>query len=314
MSIPEFLDKNFIGRDPLKESVLGCTAGATTRVLQLRDALAVHTHADLDEILYIVAGDGVVRVRDETMMLAPGSLTVIPRGLPHATERRGRNPLIVLSTLAGAACPAASSGRVERWPQVITVSRATLWDRSGMSVDSGSRQARPIVTAYYAVALVLCAIAPFLQYLLQPIIGERFPFAVFPAAIVAAAWSGALGPGLVATVAAALITDYFFLKPVHSLWISDPVDALALALFVLAAVVVSLRTRDLRRRAGLERQVRTETARELGHTTSLQELTAALLRAEGERDVIHVGLTELLHCFAATAGAVVLADHDEPRV
>jgi len=113
VSIPAFLDKNFIGRDPLKESVLGCTAGATTRVLQLRDSLALHTHADLDEILYVVAGDGVVRVRDETMTLAPGSLTVIPRGLPHATERRGRNPLIVLSTLAGAACPienAQSSG------------------------------------------------------------------------------------------------------------------------------------------------------------------------------------------------------------
>ncbi len=107
VSIPAFLDKNFIGRDPLKESILGCTAGATTRVLQLRDALALHTHTDLDEILYVVAGDGVVRVSDETMTLAPGSLTVIPRGLPHTTERRGRNPLIVLSTLAGAACPAA---------------------------------------------------------------------------------------------------------------------------------------------------------------------------------------------------------------
>ena len=111
VSIPAFLDKNFIGRDPLKESVLGCTAGATTRVLQLRDSLALHTHADLDEILYVVAGDGVVRVRDETMTLAPGSLTVIPRGLPHSTERRGRNPLIVLSTLAGAACPVEPSAQ-----------------------------------------------------------------------------------------------------------------------------------------------------------------------------------------------------------
>src|SRR5687768_3896768 len=99
-----------------------------------------------------------------------------------------------------------------------------------MSDDSGSRQARPIVTAYYAVALLVCAVAPFLQYLLQPLAGERFPFAVFPVAIVAAALSGALGPALVATVAAAFITDYFFLKPVHSLRISDPIDALALAL------------------------------------------------------------------------------------
>ena len=31
MSIPTFLDKNFIGREPSKESVLGCTGAATTR-------------------------------------------------------------------------------------------------------------------------------------------------------------------------------------------------------------------------------------------------------------------------------------------
>src|SRR5947208_110749 len=62
LSIPAFLDKNFIGgREPLKESVIGCTAAATTRLLQLRDPIAAHAH-DLDEILYIVAGDGAIRV------------------------------------------------------------------------------------------------------------------------------------------------------------------------------------------------------------------------------------------------------------
>ena len=118
VSIPAFLDKNFIGgREPQKESVLGCTAAATTRLLQLRESVAVHTH-DLDEILYVVAGDGAVRIRpspisgrgepgeprDETNVVAAGSLSVVPRGVPHAIERRGRNPLIVLSTLAGAPC------------------------------------------------------------------------------------------------------------------------------------------------------------------------------------------------------------------
>jgi K+-sensing histidine kinase KdpD/CheY-like chemotaxis protein len=180
-----------------------------------------------------------------------------------------------------------------------------------MSVDSGSRQGRPLLTAHYAAALVVCAVAAFLQYWLQPLAGERFPFVVFPAAIVTAAWSGSLGPGLAATTAAALVTDYFFLRPVQSLRISDPIDGLALALFVLAAVIVTIRTRDLRRRAGLDRMVRIDTARELEHTASLQELTAALLRAEGEREVIHVGLTELLHWSAAAAGAVLLADENE---
>ena len=137
LSIPGFLDKNFIGRDPLKESVLGCTGAATTRLLQLRDPIAVHTH-DQDEILYVIAGDGAVKIRpstvreaqgrpesgrggatagsgeaiephDESNIVSAGSLSVIPRGVPHALERRGRNPLIVLSTLAGAPCQSATS-------------------------------------------------------------------------------------------------------------------------------------------------------------------------------------------------------------
>ena len=114
MSIPAFLDKNFIGREPSKESVLGCTGAATARLLQLREGIAVHTH-DLDEILYIVAGDGAVRTRasadarDETIAVGAGSLSVIPRGVPHAVERRGRNPLVILSTLAGAPCQAATA-------------------------------------------------------------------------------------------------------------------------------------------------------------------------------------------------------------
>jgi mannose-6-phosphate isomerase-like protein (cupin superfamily) len=115
LSIPAYLDKNFIGgRDPLKESVLGCMGAATTRLLQLREPIAVHTH-DQDEIIYVVAGDGAVRIRpaesqDEAAnVVAAGSLSIVPRGVPHAIERRGKNPLIVLSTLAGAPCQSATA-------------------------------------------------------------------------------------------------------------------------------------------------------------------------------------------------------------
>jgi mannose-6-phosphate isomerase-like protein (cupin superfamily) len=112
VSIPAFLDKNFIGlRDPLKESVLGCTAGGTTRLLQLRDPLAGHVHPNLDEVLYVVAGDGAVRIGDQTTAVSPGSLTVIPRGVPHAIERRGKNPLVVISTLAGGPCQTGAASR-----------------------------------------------------------------------------------------------------------------------------------------------------------------------------------------------------------
>jgi mannose-6-phosphate isomerase-like protein (cupin superfamily) len=109
VSIPAFLESNFIGREPLKESILGCTTTATTRLLQLRDGLAEHVHANVDETLYVVAGEGALLIpKHYAVPVAPGSLSVVPRGAPHALERRGKNPLIVLSVLSGGPCTAES--------------------------------------------------------------------------------------------------------------------------------------------------------------------------------------------------------------
>ena len=77
------------------------------RLLQLRDPIAEHTHSNMDEVLYVVAGEGTIRFGATQTNLAAGSLSVVPHGTPHAVDRRGRNPLIVLSTLSGAPCPNA---------------------------------------------------------------------------------------------------------------------------------------------------------------------------------------------------------------
>src|SRR6185436_4843044 len=87
LSIPTFIDRNFIGREPLKESVFSCTAGAMTRLLQIRDPVTEHAHADSDEILYVVAGEGTVRAKGVSTPMAAGALTVLPRGTAHALER-----------------------------------------------------------------------------------------------------------------------------------------------------------------------------------------------------------------------------------
>jgi mannose-6-phosphate isomerase-like protein (cupin superfamily) len=107
VSIPEFVDKNFIGREPLKESVLACNGLETVRLLQVRDPVAEHNHSNMDEVLYVVAGEGIIRLGTQPTNVSAGSLSVVPHGTPHTLERRGRNPLIVLSTLAGAPCPGA---------------------------------------------------------------------------------------------------------------------------------------------------------------------------------------------------------------
>jgi quercetin dioxygenase-like cupin family protein len=111
VSVPDFLDKNFIGRDQIKESILACNPNETVRLLQLREGLAGHAHDTMDEIVYVVAGEGAIKIGDDTTAVRAGALSVVPRGATHAFERRGRNPLILLSTLTGAPCTAGSGGK-----------------------------------------------------------------------------------------------------------------------------------------------------------------------------------------------------------
>jgi hypothetical protein len=111
LSVVDFLDRNFIGREPLSESVLACTPLETVRLLQIREAVASHSHADVDEVLYVVAGEGTARLGEQVVTLKPGMLVVAPRASAHAIERRGRNPLMLLSTLAGAPCQESAGSK-----------------------------------------------------------------------------------------------------------------------------------------------------------------------------------------------------------
>jgi gentisate 1,2-dioxygenase len=112
LSVIEFLERNFIGRDdPLKESVLACTPLETVRLLQMRDPIASHRHADVDEVLYVVAGEGSAHVGEQVVALRAGTMLVVPHATAHSLERRGKNPLMMLSTLAGAPCQEAAGTR-----------------------------------------------------------------------------------------------------------------------------------------------------------------------------------------------------------
>jgi len=44
VSIPDFVDRNYIGREPMKESILACKPLETVRLLQMRESVAMHAH------------------------------------------------------------------------------------------------------------------------------------------------------------------------------------------------------------------------------------------------------------------------------
>jgi len=101
LSVPDWIEKNYIGRnDPRKVSTLGTTPGAAATLLQLREPLAEQSNDAADVMLYVVSGDGAVRIDGVDHVVGAGWFVVIPRGTAYGITRRGRNPLFVLSILA----------------------------------------------------------------------------------------------------------------------------------------------------------------------------------------------------------------------
>jgi len=105
VAVVDFVERNFIsGRNGLKEDPLGCTASAKTTLVQLRDPLPERALPDADEVIYVVAGEGTLRLGNRDVALSATTLSVVPRGTVRGITRKGRNPLIYISVLSGPPC------------------------------------------------------------------------------------------------------------------------------------------------------------------------------------------------------------------
>jgi hypothetical protein len=107
VGIPEFLEKNFItGREPHKESLIGCSGLGQALLWQIREPWNGRQHDSADGMFYVVAGEGRLKLGEREFTVASGAFAVVPRGTIYNLSRSGRNPLMVLAVLAGAPCAA----------------------------------------------------------------------------------------------------------------------------------------------------------------------------------------------------------------
>ncbi len=104
LDMPAVIEQEFVGRAPGKTTALACATGGSATLIQLRDPLDTHAHADADEFVYVIAGEGSARLDGREQRLRAGVFMLVPRGVPHTFAATGRNPLMVLSTLAGELC------------------------------------------------------------------------------------------------------------------------------------------------------------------------------------------------------------------
>src|SRR5262245_22174908 len=67
---------------------------------------------------------------------------------------------------------------------------------------------RALIIGQYVVGFLLPIVADAASVVLAPALGDRFPLIPFYPAIMAAAWYGGIGPGLLATATSCLLVDY----------------------------------------------------------------------------------------------------------
>ena len=91
----------------------------------------------------------------------------------------------------------------------------------------------------YIAALAAVALALGFSELIQTWIGAGNVDLVFLTAIVAIAVRLGLLPSLLASVAAAVVYNFFFLPPIYTFTIADPANVVAFGLFTLVAIIVS---------------------------------------------------------------------------
>ncbi len=162
-NVPNFIEANFIGRsEPRKDSNVACMGTATGTLIQLRDPIPEDSHANADEMLYVVAGEATLKVSGKDEVLEAGAFSTVPMGTTYSLTRRGRNPVVILSIVSGEPCrsaEAASDG-------AITSRRS---GSKGLRV-SGSKGSRPNISRARAKALAyFWTIRPFDSWTLRPL-------------------------------------------------------------------------------------------------------------------------------------------------
>ena len=103
----DLIEKEFVGRNPRRESLLSCSGTTRTTMLQINDPLPERMYAEADVVYYVLGGEGTMRLNGKESKITTNGFMSVPRGASHSFTRRGNRPLVLLSVLGGEACEAA---------------------------------------------------------------------------------------------------------------------------------------------------------------------------------------------------------------
>jgi len=91
----------------------------------------------------------------------------------------------------------------------------------------------------YGIAVAAIAVTLLARWLLQPVLRNNIPYLIFVLPVSLSAWYGGFRTGLFATFLSAVVAEFFFVPPYHSVKIDVGVDAIQFTLFLFVGGLIS---------------------------------------------------------------------------
>jgi len=222
--------------------------------------------------LVVYAGSAVAEPLAALALGLIGWLTVTGFSRPPYAQLRMTGPVAARAALVLAGCVLVGVGtglvvrEVVPWFRLGNVS--VRGDQPGgisLAGLGGRRQLAGVLLAAIGLPLLTVILAAS-----RPHLDLTDDLLIYLVAVVAIAVIGGFWPALLAALAASLLLNWYFTKPLHTLTIAEPRNLLALLLFVTVAVTVSSVVHLAARR-------QVQAARSAGEAASLLELAQTVL-------------------------------------
>lgn len=167
--------------------------------------------------------------------------------------------------------------------------------------------------AKVAVALVSVAIVAVLRYAAQPMLGDRATYVPFVLAVAISAVYGGLVPGLLATLVGGLAAVWL-VSPVGSFSVTAPADELAVAIYLVGGITVSVLAAGLRTGRERAESARAAAEKHAARASRLEAVATAVGRELRPREAAEAVLREGLAALGAGSGVVGILEDDDATV
>jgi mannose-6-phosphate isomerase-like protein (cupin superfamily) len=103
-AIGELLEKEYVGKQPRRETLLSCSGTERAAMIQLNDPMPERLYENADAIYYVLGGEGTLMLNGKETKLGLNGFASVPRGTSHSFIRRGNRLLVLLSVISGEPC------------------------------------------------------------------------------------------------------------------------------------------------------------------------------------------------------------------